>query len=57
MDYVMCQICHVFHLETIYYVKICTTYYVMDYVMCEVCHVFLLYAMHHLCISFRIKEW
>jgi hypothetical protein len=33
MDYVMCQVCHVFHLETMYYVEICTTYYVR----CQLC--------------------
>jgi hypothetical protein len=33
MDYVMCQVCHAFHLETTYYVTCCTMYYVL----CELC--------------------
>jgi hypothetical protein len=33
MDYVMCQACNVFDLETTYYVEICTTYYLT----CELC--------------------
>jgi hypothetical protein len=33
MDYVMCELCHAFHVGTMYYISLCTTYYVM-YELC-----------------------
>jgi hypothetical protein len=32
-EYVMCQVWHAFHLETMYYIEICTMYYVT----CQLC--------------------
>jgi hypothetical protein len=57
MDYVMCQVCHVFHLETMYYVEIHTTYYVMAMSCVKYVMYFFYMPCTILCISFRNKEW